>query len=86
MSPFSSPPTSKICGSNPPIAQWDHAPQTIDGRPLSAVFGDEVNVPVFWGCGVTPQEAVMKAALEGTYHGPLSWRNACDGLREDDVL
>jgi len=22
-------------------------------------------VPVFWGCGVTPQEAVMKAGIPG---------------------
>lgn len=26
---------------------------------------DEDEVPVFWGCGVTPQEAVTKANLEG---------------------
>lgn len=32
----------------------------------------EETVPVFWGCGVTPQEAVMKANLEGTVmaHAP----------------
>ncbi|KLU90973.1 hypothetical protein MAPG_09498, partial [Magnaporthiopsis poae ATCC 64411] len=29
-------------------------------------------VPVFWGCGVTPQEAVRQAGLEGTVmaHAP----------------
>ncbi|KAK7518820.1 DUF1445-domain-containing protein [Phyllosticta citriasiana] len=30
---------------------------------------DEENVPVFFGCGVTPQEAVMRANLSGTIMG-----------------
>lgn len=52
--------------------QWGDAPLTMDGRPLGEVSGDEENVPVFWGCGVTPQEAVMRANLEGTVmaHSP----------------
>ncbi|KAL4798076.1 DUF1445-domain-containing protein [Aspergillus venezuelensis] len=33
--------------------------------------GDTV-VPVFWGCGVTPQEAVTQAKLEGTVMAHLS--------------
>jgi uncharacterized protein YcsI (UPF0317 family) len=43
----------------------------MDERPLG-VRGDEDEIPVFWGCGVTPQEAVMKAGLEGTImaHAP----------------
>lgn len=47
------------------VPQWGDAPLTLDGRPLSAVNGDEENVPVFWGCGVTPQEAVIQGSLEG---------------------
>ncbi|KAL7936235.1 hypothetical protein V8C35DRAFT_297255 [Trichoderma chlorosporum] len=33
---------------------------------------DDEEVPVFWGCGVTPQEAVMRAGLEGVVmaHAP----------------
>lgn len=49
--------------------QWGDAPLTLDQRPLSEVEGDEEHVPVFWGCGVTPQEAVMRAGLEGTVLG-----------------
>jgi uncharacterized protein YcsI (UPF0317 family) len=66
--------------------QWGHAPQTIDGRPLSAVFGDDDNVPVFWGCGVTPQEAVMKATLEGTIMAHYPGEMLVMDCREDDVL
>jgi uncharacterized protein YcsI (UPF0317 family) len=49
---------------------WGQAPLTLDGKPL--VEGDEDNVPVFWGCGVTPQEAVINSDLEGTVmsHAP----------------
>jgi uncharacterized protein YcsI (UPF0317 family) len=52
--------------------EWGGAPLTLDGRPLGSVEGDEENIPVFWGCGVTPQEAVMRAGLEGTImaHAP----------------
>ena len=43
--------------------EWGDSPKTEDGRPLSEAFGDESNVPVFWGCGTTPQDAVMRAGL-----------------------
>ncbi|KAH8662419.1 DUF1445 domain-containing protein [Xylariales sp. PMI_506] len=66
--------------------QWGHAPLTADGRPLSEVFGDEDNVPVFWGCGVTPQEAVMKAPLEGTIMAHCPGHMLVMDCREDDVL
>jgi uncharacterized protein YcsI (UPF0317 family) len=49
--------------------QWGDAPLTLDRRPLSEMMGDDDHVPVFWGCGVTPQEAVMNAGLEGTVMG-----------------
>ena len=66
--------------------QWGHAPQTIDGRPLSTVFGDDDNVPVFWGCGVTPQAAVMQAGLEGTIMAHYPGEMLVMDCREDDVL
>jgi len=51
--------------------EWGEAARTEDGE---GVFdqGEEGWVPVFWGCGVTPQEAVMKAGLKGTVlaHSP----------------
>ena len=43
--------------------EWGDSPLTRQGTSLESVFGDEENVPVFWGCGVKPQEAVMKAKL-----------------------
>ncbi|KAI0480766.1 hypothetical protein GGR56DRAFT_688100 [Xylariaceae sp. FL0804] len=69
------------------VPQWGDAPLTADGRPLGELErsrgagggggdgdgdDDDELVPVFWGCGVTPQEAVMRADLEGTImaHSP----------------
>jgi len=51
---------------------WGDAAMTMDGRPLGEEMGNEDEIPVFWGCGVTPQEAVMKAGLEGSVmaHAP----------------
>lgn len=47
--------------------EWGDVPLTVDGR----VWGEGVDgtEPVFWGCGVTPQEAVMRAGLEGVIMG-----------------
>ncbi|KAI0530280.1 DUF1445 domain-containing protein [Xylaria digitata] len=54
------------------MPQWGDAPLTMDGRPLGDMFGNDDDVPVFWGCGVTPQEAVMNASLSGVVmaHAP----------------
>ena len=62
----------KLGIKNIDLPQWGDAPLTIDGRPLGEMLGDEENVPLFWGCGVTPQEAVMRAELEGVVmaHAP----------------
>ena len=51
---------------------WGDAPLCLDGRPLSELKGSGEDVPVFWGCGVTPQEAVMRAGLKGVVmaHSP----------------
>ncbi len=52
--------------------EWGAPPLTLDGRAFGDLGGDEDVIPVFWGCGVTPQEAVMRADLEGTImaHAP----------------
>lgn len=52
--------------------EWGDKPLTADGRALGEWKGREELVPVFWGCGVTPQEAVMRAGLEGVVmaHSP----------------
>ncbi|KAJ0110297.1 DUF1445 domain-containing protein [Diaporthe amygdali] len=41
------------------------APLTRYGKPLGDEAGSEDEVPVFWGCGVTPQEAIKTAGLSG---------------------
>ncbi|KAF7563799.1 hypothetical protein G7046_g306 [Stylonectria norvegica] len=47
--------------------EWGDPPLTIDGRRLGELRAEESDeIPVFWGCGVTPQEAVMRAGLKGT--------------------
>ncbi|KAI3336485.1 DUF1445-domain-containing protein [Xylariaceae sp. AK1471] len=54
------------------IPEWGDAPETRDGEPFGKHSGSEELIPVFWGCGVTPQEAVMRANLEGVVmaHSP----------------
>lgn len=54
------------------VPQWGDAPLARDGRSLGELKGSDQEVPVFWGCGVTPQEAVMRAGLEGVImaHAP----------------
>ena len=49
--------------------EWGDPPVTPDGKSLMDVGGDDPWIPVFWGCGVTPQEAVQKAQLDGTIMG-----------------
>ena len=66
--------------------QWGDAPLTMDGAALGSVFGDEDNVPLFWGCGVTPQEAVMRASLEGTVMGHAPGHVLVLNCLENDIL
>lgn len=49
--------------------EWGDPPVTADGRPFGEILGSESEEPVFWACGVTPQNAVMDAALEGVVIG-----------------
>lgn len=65
---------------------WGAAPLTLDGRPLGDMFGDDENVPVFWGCGVTPQEAVMRAGLEGTVMGHAPGHMLVLDCRDWDII
>lgn len=68
------------------VPQWGDAPLTLDGKPLGTAKGDEENVPVFWGCGVTPQEAVMSSNLEGTIMGHAPGHMLVLDCKEDEVL
>lgn len=68
------------------VPDWGEAPVTEEGGPL--VVGDEENVPVFWGCGVTPQEAVMRAggALEGVVMGHAPGHMVVLDVKDSDVF
>ncbi|KAL4963832.1 DUF1445 domain protein [Aspergillus stella-maris] len=57
------------------VPEWGDRPLGLDGEELVVPSFDDSEkeeedgdtvVPVFWGCGVTPQEAVTQAKLEGT--------------------
>lgn len=45
--------------------QWGEQSLRLDGSGMPFDMLEEGYVPVFWGCGVTPQNAVMMAGLEG---------------------
>jgi uncharacterized protein YcsI (UPF0317 family) len=47
---------------------WGEKSLALDGKSEFTEDDDEY-VPVFWGCGVTPQNAVMQAGLEGRVMG-----------------
>ncbi|KAL7818211.1 hypothetical protein V8C44DRAFT_320522 [Trichoderma aethiopicum] len=48
--------------------------------------GEDEEVPVFWGCGVTPQEAVMRAGLEGVVMAHAPGHMLVLDARDEDIL
>jgi uncharacterized protein YcsI (UPF0317 family) len=76
----------KLGMKNIDVPDWGDAPLTSDGRPLGDIEEDEDNIPVFWGCGVTPQEAVMRAGLEGTIMGHAPGHMLVLDCRDWDVV
>jgi uncharacterized protein YcsI (UPF0317 family) len=63
---------------------WGDAPLEMDGQPLNPNNVDVV--PVFWGCGVTPQEAVMRAGLKGTVLGHAPGHMILLDVKDEDVF
>ncbi|EXJ63627.1 uncharacterized protein A1O5_11388 [Cladophialophora psammophila CBS 110553] len=59
-----------------------------DGSPLVRGVGAESEefVPVFWGCGVTPQEAVRQAALDGPVIGHAPGHMIVLDIRDWDIV
>ncbi|KAK1751031.1 hypothetical protein QBC47DRAFT_392104 [Echria macrotheca] len=65
--------------------EWGEPARTADGTGVFGKESDEGYVPVFWGCGVTPQEAVMKAGLEGVVMGHKPGHMIVLDLRDHEV-
>jgi uncharacterized protein YcsI (UPF0317 family) len=65
---------------------WGDSPVAQDGRPLASLVGSDTVIPVFWGCGVTPQEAVMRARLEGISMGHMPGHMLLLDCVDDDII
>jgi uncharacterized protein YcsI (UPF0317 family) len=63
---------------------WGDVPVNGDGE--SVVQDQAALVPIFWGCGVTPQEAVMRAKIPGIAIGHAPGYMVVLDIKEDDVL
>ena len=68
---------------------WGEAPISADGMEVVQSEGEakvDGLVPVFWGCGVTPQEAVMQAEIPGVVMGHKPGYMLVMDVKEDDVI
>lgn len=63
---------------------WGDIPLEMNGQPLDS--SNEDVVPVFWGCGVTPQEVVMRAGLKGTVLGHAPGHMILLDVKDEDVF
>ncbi|PSR80490.1 hypothetical protein BD289DRAFT_484957 [Coniella lustricola] len=66
--------------------QWGEQSLRNDGSGQAFDQSEEGYVPVFWGCGVTPQNAVMMAGLEGTVMAHSPGHMIVLDVREDHVF
>ncbi|KAJ8068943.1 hypothetical protein OCU04_002624 [Sclerotinia nivalis] len=66
---------------------WGDTSVDDDGNPLVLVKGREDEMaPVFWGCGVTPQHAVVSAGLEGIVMGHAPGHMLVLDCRDGDLV
>jgi len=66
--------------------KYGDAPVCLDGSPFSSEETSNGEVPVFWGCGVTPQDAVRESRIEGVVLGHLPGHMLVLDLKEEDVF
>ncbi|SMQ51276.1 unnamed protein product [Zymoseptoria tritici ST99CH_3D7] len=69
--------------------QWGDPPLTGEGKPpVEFVETKRLDgyVPVFWGCGVTPQEAVCRAKIPGVVMGHAPGYMIVLDVKEEDIL
>ena len=62
------------------------APLRGDGQGVLEEGTHEGVIPVFWGCGVTPQEAVMRGGLEGVVIGHAPGHMIVLDVKDHDVF
>lgn len=77
--------------------EWGDAPLDADGKRAFGRWRDQGDegeeeegeedeeIPVFWGCGVTPQEAVMRAGLEGVVMAHAPGHMLVLDARDEDI-
>jgi uncharacterized protein YcsI (UPF0317 family) len=70
--------------------EFGDSPVALDGTPFSNNFanpdGDDELIPIFWGCGVTPQEAVRSAQLEGIVIGHAPGHMIVLDITDNDLV
>ena len=64
--------------------EWVDAPLMLNGTPLDQ--NDDNVVPVFWGCGMTLQEAVTTADQKETIMSHAPVRMIVLDMKDEDVL
>lgn len=74
------------------VPEWGDAP--LDGhgklpfgqmRVRGEAGSEDEEIPVFWGCGVTPQEAVMRAGLQGVVMAHAPGHMLVLDARDEDI-
>lgn len=68
---------------------WGDGPISAEGEHVERIVEEgkeDGYVPVFWGCGVTPQEAVMEAKIPGVVVGHTPGYMVILDVKEGDVL
>ena len=68
---------------------WGDVPVSADGSEVDEVeeaSKEDGLIPVFWGCGVTPQLAVMNAKIPGIVMGHSPGYMLVLDMKEEDVL
>lgn len=66
---------------DPPRARWGGKFGEAQG-----LTGEDDDIPVFWGCGVTPQQAVITAKVPGIILAHAPGHMLVLDVKEDDVL